>query len=370
MGAPVAPTAKPLKPPVKGFVAPDEPAVLFNPEPNVGPVPSAPETQKRPLTLGCSGATEVVAVLDAFAEPPKIPPNRFDEVAAVDVKVKVDVEMVDAIFGEPPKNPPFRFGRVVAVGVAVEVDVDAFDEPPIRFGRVAAAVKVDVEILDAFGEPLKNPPLAAVGVAVEVNVGAFDEPPIRFGEVAAVVKVDVEILDAFGESPKNLPFGVAVGVSVKVHVEVAVVIEGPGFPPLLLFVDVGAFAYVGAAAAATAAPLIVNPPNRAGGAEPSDVAFAEAGTSFSSPEGDVSLEYSVFPFAGARAEELLWPLKAITSLPNGPPVLKLGAGLGRGRVRTGLGGSAGWVVAGNVPKNEGALVGSVKTTISVKIALW
>ena len=181
LGAPVAPTAKLLNPPVKGFAAPDEPAALFNPELNVGPEPSAPEPLKRPLALGCSGATEVVAVLDAFAE--------------------------------PPKNPPFRFGGMAAGGVSVEVDV-----------------------------------------------------------------------------------------------EVAVVIEGPKNPPFLLFggsAGVGAFAYAGATAAAAAAPLIENPPNKAGGAEPSDVAFAEAGTSFLSPAVDVRFEYSVFPLAGARAEELL-----------------------------------------------------------------
>ncbi len=240
LGAPV--TAKPPKPPVKGFVVPDEPAALFKPEPNVEPEPSAPEPLKRPLALGCSVATEVVAVPDAFAE--------------------------------PPKNPPFRFGGVAAVGVSVEVDA------------------------------------------------------------------------------------------------VAVMIEGPKNPPFLLFggsAGVGAFAYAGAAAAAAAAPLIENPPpppNNGGGADPSDVAFAEAGTSFPSPAGDVTFEYSMFPLAGARTEELLWALNAITCVPNGPSVLKLGAGLGRGRVvpgKTGLSGSAGWV--GAVPvavEGAGAVGGAPK----------
>ena len=180
----------------------------------------------------------------------------------------------------------------------------------------------------------------------------------------------VAVLDAFAEPPKNPPFRfgglAAVGVSVEVDVEVAAVIEGPKNPPFLLFggsagVGVGAFAYAGVAAAAAAAPLIENPPNRAGGAEPFDVAFAEAGTSFPSPAGGVNFEYRLFPLAGARAEELLWALNAITCEPNGPSALKLGVGLGRGRVKAGLGGSAGWVVAVPVAvKGAGAVAGAPK----------
>ena len=225
LGAPFAPPAKPPKPPVKDLVAPDTPAPLFKPVPNVAPVPnvepvpSAPEPLKRPLALGCSVAAEVLAVPDAFAE--------------------------------PPKNPPFRFGRVAEVGVSVEADV-----------------------------------------------------------------------------------------------EVAVLTEGPKNPPFLLFGGSAGVEYAGAAAAA--APLIENSPNMAGGADPPDVALAEAGTSFTSPAGGVSFECSVFPLAGARTEELLWELNAITCLPNGPSVLKLGAGLEGGRVipgKAGLDGSVGWVVA-------------------------
>ena len=226
LGAPLAPAAKPLKPPAKGLGAPDKPAPLFRPVPNVGPVPSAPEPLKRPLALDGSVATEVLAVPGAFAE--------------------------------PPKNPPFRFGGVADVGVSVEVAV-----------------------------------------------------------------------------------------------EVVVLTEGPKNPPFLLFggsAGVDAYGYAGAAAAA--APLIEKPPpNMVGGADPPDVAFAEAGTSFPSPAGSVSFDCSVFPLAGARTEELLWALNAITCLPNGPSALKLGAGLGRGRVipgKTGLDGSVGWVVAAAV----------------------
>jgi len=226
LGAPVAPPAKPLKPPVEGFVAPDEPAALFKSEPIVEPELSAPKPLKGPLAFGCSVATEVVPAPCALAE--------------------------------PPKNPPFRFGGVATVCVSVEVEA-----------------------------------------------------------------------------------------------EVAALAEGPKNPPFLLFGgSAGVGAGAGAGAAAAAAPLIENPPpNMVGGADPSDVAFAEAGTSFPSPAGGVGLECSAFPLAGAGTEELLRALNARTCLPNGPSVLKLGAGLGRGRVipgKAGLGGSAGCVVAGAV----------------------
>lgn len=102
LGAPVAAVAKPLKPPAEGFVAPDEPAALFEPAPNVDPEPGAPEPPKRPLALGCSVATEVVPAPSAFADPPKNPPFRFGGVAAVCVSVGVVAVLV-----EGPKNPPF-----------------------------------------------------------------------------------------------------------------------------------------------------------------------------------------------------------------------------------------------------------------------
>jgi hypothetical protein len=127
LGAPVAPPAKPLKPPVEGFVAPDEPAALFKPAPNVEPEPSAP----KPLALGCSVAAEVVAALDAFAEPPKNPPFRFGGVAAVGVSVEVDVEV--AVLTEGPKNPPFLlFGGSASV---VQVQVQVQQPQPRRFDR-------------------------------------------------------------------------------------------------------------------------------------------------------------------------------------------------------------------------------------------
>lgn len=221
LGAPVAPPAKPLKPPAADFVAPDELAAPFKPAPNMEPEPSALEPLKEPLALGCSVVAEVAAAaLDAFAE--------------------------------GPKNPPFRFGGAAGVGVDVEAAVALADGP-------------------------KNPPFLLFGGSAGVAVGA-------------------------------------------------------------------------GAAELEAAPLIENPPNGAGGVGPSVAAFAEAGTSFPSPVGGVSLESNEFPLAGAGTEELrAW--NAATCLPNGPSALKLGAGLVRGRVipgKAGLGGSAGWVVVGVV----------------------
>ena len=238
LGAPGAPTAKPLKPPVEGLVAPDEPAIPFKPAPNVEPGPSVPDPLKRPLALVCSVTAEVVAA-----------PN---------------------VFAEPPKNPPFRLSGVAAVGVSVEVDV-----------------------------------------------------------------------------------------------AVAVLAKGPKNPPFLLFGSPASADAGAGTGAAAAAPLIDNPPpNRAGGADPSDAAFVEAGTSFPSPAGVVSLESSAFPLAGAKVGVLLWALNAATCLPNGPSSLKLGAGLRRGREipeKAGLGGSAGWVMAVEVAVGgTGAVEGTPK----------
>lgn len=222
-------------------------------------------------------------------------------------------------------------------------------------------------------KPLNPPPL---------GVAAPDEPPAPFKPVPNVEPVpsvlelpkiplvlgcsdvaeEVATLDAFAEGPKNPPFrlggATAVCVSVEGEAKVVVLAEGPKNPPFLLFggsaaVDIGA-----GAAELDAAPLIENPPNRPGGADPSVAvaAFANAGTSFPSPVGGVELS-----LVGAGAEELLWAAwNARTCLPNGPSELKVGAGLGGGRLipeKAGCCGSAGRVVAvaktgaaGGVPK--------------------
>jgi len=196
-------------------------------------------------------------------------------------------------------------------------------------------------------KPLKPP--AAGLVAPDGPVAAFEPAPNVEPEPSAlaplkrplalgcsVVAEVVAALDAFAAGPNNPPFrfggAAAVGDSVEA---VIVLVEGPKKPPFLLFggsESVGAGAGAGALAP-EAAPLIENPPNRAGGADPSVGAFA---TCFPSPAGGV----------GVGTEELLWALNARTCFPNGPSVLKLGAGFGRGRLgKVGLGGSVGWVVA-------------------------
>ena len=214
-------------------------------------------------------------------------------------------------------------------------------------------------------KPLKPP--AAGLVAPDDTVAAF-KPALNVGPDPSVLvplksplalgcSVVVEVvatLDAFAEGPKNPPFrfgGVAAaGDSVEARVEVAALAEGPKNPPFLRFggsesVGVGAGA---GAAALEAAPLIENPPNRVGGADPSVGVFTKDGTSFPSPMGGCGFENSELPLAGVGTEELLRALNARTCLPNGPSALKLGAGFGRGRLipgKAGLGGSAGWVAA-------------------------
>ena len=164
-GAPLAPP-KPLKPPVKDLVAPDEPAPLFKPEPNVEPVSSAPEPLKRPLALGCSVATEVLAVPDAFAEPPKNPPLRFGGVADVGVSVDVDVEV--AVLIEGPKNPPFLLfggsavaGAYAGAGAGAAAAAAPLIENPPNMGGGA-----DV----AFAEAGTSFPSPAGGVRFECSV--------------------------------------------------------------------------------------------------------------------------------------------------------------------------------------------------------
>jgi hypothetical protein len=179
LGAPVAPPAKPLKPPVEGFVAPDELAALFKPAPNVGPEP--PEPPKSPLALGCSVATEVVPAPDAFAEPPKNPPFRFGGVAVVCVSVNVEVEV--AALAEGPKKPPFLlFGGSASVGAGAGAGADA--------GAAAAAAPLIEK------PPPKPPPNRAGGAGP--SDAAFAEAGTSFPSPAGGVGFECSVFPLVG----------------------------------------------------------------------------------------------------------------------------------------------------------------------------